>query len=197
MPQHLELLTLADGLLAIGRYPPFRYDGRGGGGPGRLASAAAEGRWRLHFDAARLRIPPLDWRSTRFLGLPLPPGLAITITPDHLGGEWLGAEGELRLQLRARFQFSIAGLYRAPELLIETELSSAGVQGRRHRAEGSGLEGGLEGEAHLAGVAWVEPTGEAWLDRFLGLPDEALAQLRCRLVVGGDGAVQRPTVQQA
>jgi hypothetical protein len=27
----------------------------------------------------------------------------------------------------------------------------------------------------------VEPTGEAWLDRFLGLPDEALAVLRCRL----------------
>jgi hypothetical protein len=30
----------------------------------------------------------------------------------------------------------------------------------------------------------VKPTGEAWLDRFLGLPDEALAVLRRRLVAG-------------
>jgi hypothetical protein len=36
----------------------------------------------------------------------------------------------------------------------------------------------------LVGVAVVEPTGEAWLDRFLGLPDEALAVLRCRLAEG-------------
>jgi hypothetical protein len=27
----------------------------------------------------------------------------------------------------------------------------------------------------------VPPSGDAWLDRFLGLPDEALAVLRCRI----------------
>ena len=30
------------------------------------------------------------------------------------------------------------------------------------------------------GVAQVLPSGEGWVDRFLGLPDEALALLRCR-----------------
>jgi hypothetical protein len=41
-----------------------------------------------------------------------------------------------------------------------------------------------DGRGVLVGVAVVEPTGEGWLDRFLGLPDEALAVLRCRLLVG-------------
>ena len=34
--------------------------------------------------------------------------------------------------------------------------------------------------ALLVGVAQVPPSGEGWVDRFLGLPDEALALLRCR-----------------
>jgi len=29
------------------------------------------------------------------------------------------------------------------------------------------------------GVASVPPCGDPWLDRLLGLPDEALAMLRC------------------
>jgi len=33
----------------------------------------------------------------------------------------------------------------------------------------------------LVGIATVEPTGEGWVDRFLGLPDEALAVLPCQL----------------
>jgi len=37
--------------------------------------------------------------------------------------------------------------------------------------------------ALLVGVATVDPSGDPWLDRFLGLPDEALALLRCQLTV--------------
>jgi hypothetical protein len=37
------------------------------------------------------------------------------------------------------------------------------------------------------GVAKVPRCGAPWLDRFLGLPDEALAVLRCRL-----SAIQAP-----
>ena len=32
----------------------------------------------------------------------------------------------------------------------------------------------------LVETARVPPSGEGWVDRFLGLPDEALALLRCR-----------------
>jgi len=65
---------------------------------------------------------------------------------------------------------------------VRTRLGTGEARGQRHRAVGQPLDG--EGRGVLVGVAVVEPTGEAWLDRFLGLPDEALAVLRCRLEVG-------------
>ena len=180
MPEQpaLQLTTLEGCGLAIGRYPRFRYDGRGGGGLGRLGPESVDGLRSLTFDPVGLQIPPLCSRTTRFLGLPLPPGLAIAIHPEQLAGTLNPSSGELRLQFRSRFRFSI-GAYTAPDLLIDCELQSGAVQGRRHQASGSPLD--ASGEAFLVGVAVVQPCGEAWLDRFLGLPDEALALLRCRL----------------
>lgn len=186
----LTLQTLAGCGLAIGAYPRFRYDARGGGGLGELTAAdpagtdigpgSGSGPGTLRFDPAALRIPPLDWRTTRFLGLPLPPGLAITIHPERLEGAIDAATGAMALQFRARFRFAIGSLYRAPDLIVATTLSTGPVQGRRHRASGQPLDG--DGRALLVGVASIAPSGDPWLDRFLGLPDEALALLRCRLV---------------
>ena len=174
----LQLATLAGCGLAIGRYPRFRYDGRGGGGLGQLGPAGADGRQSLSFDPAALQIPPLCSRTTRFLGLPLPPGLVIAIHPEQLAGSLDASSGALNLRFRSRFRFSV-GAYTAPDLLIDCELQSAAVQGARHRGTGEPLN--ACGEALLVGVAVVQPSGEPWLDRFLGLPDEALALLRCRL----------------
>ena len=67
----------------------------------------------------------------------------------------------------------------APDLWIDAQLGTGPVAGRRHRAEGQPLD--AAGQALLVGIATVQPSGVAWLDRFLGLPDEALAILRCRL----------------
>lgn len=177
-PPALQLATLAGCGLAIGRYPRFLYDGRGGGGLGQLAPAGSDGRQPLSFDPAALQIPPLCSRTTRFLGLPLPPGLAIAIHPEQLAGSLEASSGDVRLRFRSRFRFSI-GAYTAPDLLIDCELQSGAVQGVRHRASGEPMN--ASGEALLVGVAVVQPSGEPWLDRFLGLPDEALALLRCRL----------------
>ena len=118
----LALQTLAGCGLAIGAYPRFRYDARGGGGVGVLAAAdpvgadiaSGPGHSTLRFDPATLRIPPLDWRTTRFLGLPLPPGLAITIHPEQLEGCLDAATGTMALRFEARFRFAIGALYRAP-----------------------------------------------------------------------------------
>lgn len=173
----LQLATLEGCGLAIGRYPRFRYDGRGGGGLGQLGPAASDGLRALSFAPAGLQIPPLCTCTTRFLGLPLPPGLAIAIHPEQLEGTLDPASGDVRLRFRSRFRFSI-GSYTAPDLLIDCQLQSGPVQGRRHRAAGAAM--GASGEAFLVGVAVVQPCGEPWLDRFLGLPDEALALLRCR-----------------
>ena len=171
------LYTLADCGLVIGAYPRFRYDASGGGGLGWL-SEDGTGSQVLRFDPAALRIPPLNWRTTRFLGLPLPPGLDITIHPERLEGSLDGATGAMALRFIARFRFAIGALYRAPDLIVDTTLSTGPVQGRRHRGLGQPLDG--TGLAQLVGVATIAPSGDPWLDRFLGLPDEALALLRCR-----------------
>lgn len=173
------LHTLADGALAIGAYPRFRYDATGGGGRGQLGPLDAHGVRALRFDPDALSIPALDWRSTRFLGLPLPPPLSIRLQPELLEGRLTPASGELALRFRARFRFAIGGLYRAPDLLVATTLVTGSVQGRRHQASGRVLTG--DGHAVLVGVATIAPSGDPWLDRFLGLPEEALALLRCRL----------------
>jgi hypothetical protein len=174
----LRLQTLSGCDLAIGGWPRFRYNASGGGGPARLTPAGA-GLWRLTFTPVELVIPPLVTATTRFLGLPLPPGLRITVLPERLEGQLEPASGALGLRFEARFRFTVGGVYQAPDLGIATDLVSGESRGDRHRACGSPLNGA--GEARLVGVASVAPTGEAWLDRFLGLPDEALAVLRLRL----------------
>jgi hypothetical protein len=177
----LQLLTEAGCGLAIGAYPRFRYDARGGGGRADLGPCDRPGWQALAFDPAQLTIPALTGRSTRVLGLPLPPGLMISIQPEKLHGEWQPSSGEVQLDFAARFYFSIGSVYRAPGLMIETRLQSECVQGQRHQAQGQRVD--RAGRALLVGVATVPPTGEAWLDRFLGLPNGALAMLRCRITV--------------
>lgn len=174
----LELITLEGCSLAIGRYPRFAYNARGGGGIARQL-AGSSGDKHLAFDPARLRIPALDWRSGRLLGLPLPPGVAVAIHPERLDGEMDSLTGRLRLRFQARFQLRLWPRYRAPDLWIDTELTTGSVRGQRHQATGQPLS--ASGGAVLVGLAPVAPSGEAWLDQCLGLPDEALAVLRCQL----------------
>lgn len=178
----VQLRTLSGCELAISGYPRFRYNAAGGGAQG-TAQALGNGRWALHFPAEQVRIPPLNGRTGRFLGLPLPPGLQIAIEPQRLEGCFDPASGALNLRFEARFQLQwLIGsnpVVRAPDLLVITELSSTGVSSRRHQLSGTPLQGDAPGE--LVGVAQVPPCGAAWLDRFLGLPDEALAVLACSL----------------
>jgi hypothetical protein len=178
----VRLATLRDCRLAIGAYPPFRYDARAGGGNGHLDAASPsepQGRQQLRFEPDTLTIPPLDWRSTRLFALPLPPGVTIRIVPRELAGSLDPRSGAIDLRFRARFHCTIRGLIRAAPLIVETCLTTGRSAGSRHAATGSALD--ATGRAVLVGVARVPASGQGWLDRFLGLPDEALAVLRCRL----------------
>jgi hypothetical protein len=179
--QAYRLQTLSDCSLAIGRYPSFQYDARGGGAVGGCPDGL-DG--PIRFPPEALAIPPLSTRTTRWLGLPLPPGLTITIEPALLEGEFNSRCGSLTLQFQARFQFQAAGLRRPAPLWIDARLSTGPAavrvgQSRWGAQEGSPLD--ADGAALLVGVADVQPSGSAWLDRFLGLPDQALARLRLRL----------------
>jgi hypothetical protein len=104
----------------------------------------------------------------------------IAIRPRSLAGRWCREAGELELAFDARFELRLAGRSVAPELRVSTELRTGAAEGMRWRAQGRALD--AEGRGVLVGVATVPPTGEGWLDRFLGLPAEALAVLCCQLV---------------
>ena len=176
----VELRTEAGCALAIGPWPRFRYDARGGGGRGESGVEADEG-WRpLVFDPSALTIPPLHARSARILGLPLPPGLEIAIEPLELAGRWNPGAGLVDLAFEARFQLRFAGRAVAPELRVSTRLGPGEARGQWQRANGRPVD--AEGRGVLAGIARVPLSGAAWLDRFLGLPGEALAVLGCQLV---------------
>lgn len=175
----MALATEAGCALAIGPYPRFRYNGSGGGGLARAGELSAEGWQTLVFDPATLAIPPLSTRTTRFLGLPLPPGLRIAIEPQKLEGRWHRQSGAVELHFLARFRPMLAAQAVAPDLIVATQLATHAVSGRRHHTQGTPLDG--QGRGVLVGIAAVAPTGEGWVDRFLGLPDEALAVLRCQL----------------
>ena len=107
----------------------------------------------------------------------------LAIAADELSGQWEQQSGAIALNFRARFRFraSLARypIYAPPDLQIACTLTSGTAQGRRHSATGQPLAD--DGRTRLVGVARVEPCGDALLDRFLGLPDEALAVLECRI----------------
>ena len=177
-----QLTTLAGCELVIGRYPRFLYNARGGGAQG-IAHPEASEDVELEFASGNTTIPSLNWRTTRFLGLPLPPGISVTIQPVALNGHLNRISGTMQLAFQARFRFQ-AGIgpalsYSAPDLLVTTVLTTESINSQRHQRQGCRLQGSEPGL--LVGAALIEPTGEAWLDRFLGLPDEALAVLRCQL----------------
>ncbi|MFN9916754.1 MAG: hypothetical protein ACK53L_29470, partial [Pirellulaceae bacterium] len=87
-PTAVRLSTAARCSLAIGAYPRFHYDASGGGGLGVLDASDPQGRRRLQVPLEQLVIPPLNRRTGRWLGLPLPPGLEVRIVPAKLEG-WL------------------------------------------------------------------------------------------------------------
>ncbi|CAA7391837.1 unnamed protein product [Spirodela intermedia] len=175
----VDFRTLAGCKLGISRYPDFDYDASGGTG---TAAAAEEGEEILvTFDAGSLYIPPLMTATTRFLGLPLPPFLKIEIVPENFQGIINRETGQVDLDFRARFWFSVGRIYRAPPLLVETRLTSEESKGSMRGGRGRRLDGG--GACTLVGVATVAPVDDFLMDSFLRLPTECIAQLNARISI--------------
>jgi hypothetical protein len=185
--QSVRLRTAAGCSLAIGAYPRFHYDARGGGGDGLRLASDPQGRCGLQFAPEQLSIPPLNWRTGRLLGLPLLPGIEVRIVPQRLEGWMEPATGAVQLHFQANFVFRAGRLYEAPPLWVDTLLTSAtpAAPVPSRWGEPAGEARGLDGGLRLVGVAPVAPSGDRWFDRFLGLPSEALAELRCTLTWEG------------
>lgn len=79
----VQLRVWEDCELAVSIYPRFSYNAQGAGGLGS-AEDLGEGVARVSFDPETFTIPSLDYRSTKVLGVPIPPPLKIAIDMQKL-----------------------------------------------------------------------------------------------------------------
>ena len=165
--------------LAIGRYPTFYYDARGGGGEATLLNSESSHLQKIQFNPNTFYIPPLNWKTTKILGIPMPPGLEIKMSVDTLQGTIEKATGEIKLDFESRFVFTMFPSFHFPDLIVKTCLSSGIAKAGLHIAQGKPLQ--KDGSTKLVGIAVVPPSGNILLDTFLDLPNEALAILECKL----------------
>ncbi|KAH6835900.1 ATP-dependent Clp protease ATP-binding subunit [Perilla frutescens var. hirtella] len=171
---NVKFKTLGACKLGISRYPDFDYNADGGAGSGK-ATEVSDGQVSIEFDVKQLYIPPLSTATTKFLGLPLPPFLKIDIVPGSFRGAINQESGKVDLKFSAKFCFSVGSLYKAQPLLVETVLTSEESKGKMRGGRGERLD--KDGKCRLVGVATVEPINDVFMDTFLSLPAECLANL--------------------
>ncbi|XP_010558003.1 PREDICTED: uncharacterized protein LOC104826810 [Tarenaya hassleriana] len=178
--------TLGSGKLGISRYPDFEYDPQGGFGSGtamvkkKVDGSSSEGELWVCFDVDTVYIPPLTSKTTKFLGLPLPPFLKIDILPEVFQGTIDLQSGKVELEFVAKFSFSAAGgIYKAAPLVVKTVMTSEESRGERKRGRGERMD--VAGKCRLVGVAVVDTVDDLFLNAFLSLPTECLADLHASI----------------
>ena len=87
--------------------------------------------------------------------------------------------GEVFFHFVSKFIFSIGAIIKFPALLVKTTLKTRKVKGKSHEAKGLIVQ--KNDETKLVGISVIPPTGNNILDTFLGLPNEALAELQCEI----------------
>ncbi len=174
----MQLTSLKGCRLAIGSYPHFHYNASNGGGKASIINNKTTNIQHIKFSPETFSIPPLTWQTTKFLSLPLPPGLEIKMYLETLEGTINQKTGEVILSFEASFILQILSIYRFPGLLVKTTLNSGKVKSSLHEETGINLQS--NGKMKLVGVAIIPPTNNHYFNRFLNLPTEALAILNCR-----------------
>tara|TARA_Y100001968_G_scaffold218544_1_gene201230 strand:- start:28 stop:588 length:561 start_codon:yes stop_codon:yes gene_type:complete len=180
MASVIQLQSLKHCKLAIGSYPHFNYDASGGGGKAIVADIEKNNIQRIQFSPNRFIIPSINIRTSKILGLPLPPGIEIKILLEKLEGTILKEKGEVSLTFKSKFILSILNLYDFPKLSISTKLTTGKIKSKLFTAEGRCIS--KNGQSTLVGVATIPKSGNKFLDIFLGLPNESLAKLNCKIL---------------
>ena len=175
----MQLKSLDGCLLRIGSYPPFIYNAYGGGGQAKLHPCQTKNLLHISFSSNTFSIPPLTSKTTRFLSLPLLPGFKIEMFMDHLEGTIDKNSGEVLLNFESKFIFSIGDMLKFPKLIVKTLLKTGKVKGKLHEGEGRILQN--NGATKLVGISIIPKTGNKILDKFLSLPNEAIAELKCEI----------------
>lgn len=174
----MQLKSLDKCYLRIAHYPMFTYDARGGGGVATFIKSTNYLEY-MEFNKDTFSIPDLTSETTKILGIPMPYGLKIQMCMDKLEGCMDRRDGSISLRFESKFKFSILNRFTAPNLIVKAQLSTEEVKTKINSAKGSPLNN--KGEATLVGCANVPLTGNQALDIFLGLPNEALAILKCKI----------------
>ena len=175
----MQLNSLEGCRLKIGKYPPFTYNAQGGGGQATLSPNEKNNLLHISFSSKTFSIPPLTSKTTRFLSFPLPPGFKIDMSMDQLEGTIDKNSGEVILKFKSKFLFSIGSWIKFPKLIVKTFLKTGKVKSKLHEGEGLVLQN--NGRTRLVGISIIPETGNKILDTFLGLPNEALAELECEI----------------
>ncbi|KAL1203851.1 hypothetical protein V5N11_011700 [Cardamine amara subsp. amara] len=178
--------TIGAGKLGISTYPDFQYSPEGGSGAGTAQKTdknrASSSELSVSFNVATLYIPSLTNQTTKFLGFPLPPFLKIDISPEIFQGTIDPESGKVELDFTAKFYFTAGGgIYRAPALVVKTVLTTEESKGERKIGRGERMDG--EGKCRLVGVAKVETVDDLFMNTFLSLPAECLADLQAVISV--------------
>jgi len=175
----MKLKSLKGCRLTIGKYPSFTYNAYGGGGTAKFLTNRNYNPIQISFSSKTFSIPPLNSKTTRFLFLPLPPGFKIEMSMDKLEGTIDKNSGEVLLKFESKFLFSIGAMIKFPKLIVKTLLKTGKVKGQLHEGEGIVLQN--NGSTKLVGISIIPKTNNKILDTFLGLPNEALAELLCEI----------------
>ena len=99
MNNKLYLESLDQCRLFIGSFPHFDYDASGGGGEGTLLRTKEKNIYNISFSKGSFSIPPLTSKTTKFLSIPLPPGIKIEMNMDKLLGTINDHSGEIILDI--------------------------------------------------------------------------------------------------
>ncbi len=175
----MQLKSLEGCRLKIGSFPSFSYNAYGGGGKGKIIPSKKKNILYLQFSSKEFSIPPLSSKNTKFLSIPLPPGLKIEMSMDKLDGTIDKNSGEILLKFESKFVLNVGTIMKFPPLLVKTTLQTGRVKGQLHESQGMILQ--KNGQTKLVGTSIIPTTGNNFLDTFLALPNEALAELQCEI----------------
>ena len=175
----MQLESLEGCRLKIGKYPSFSYNAYGGGGEATLLPNQKSNLLHVSFSSKTFSIPPLTSKTTKFLSLPLPPSFKIEMSMKKLEGTIDKNSGEVILKFESKFVFSIGSILKFPKLIVNTLLTSGKATGKLHEGEGHVLQN--NGTLKLVGISIIPKTGNKIFDSFLRLPNEALAELKCKI----------------
>jgi len=86
---------------------------------------------------------------------------------------------QVELNFKAKFYFSAGPLYRPPPLIVDTLLTTESAQGVIRGGTGSRLD--ADGNCKLVGVARLAPINDWFMDNFLMLPSDCLANMAANI----------------